>query len=108
VNLYHPKAKWIEMHEFPGGAAHEGLPAVKRAFSEILRTWSRYRLEVQEFIDAGDRVRVEAHEYGLGKHSSVEIDRVLFQILTVRDGCVVRIENYTLREQALEAVGLRQ
>jgi ketosteroid isomerase-like protein len=59
------------------------------------------------FIDAGDHVVVTVHESGRGQGSGIEIDGRYFNVLTVRNGKIVRKVKFTQHSDALEAAGLR-
>jgi ketosteroid isomerase-like protein len=63
---------------------------------------------VEEMIDAGDRVIACHRMRGKGRESGVEIDTRLVQVVTVRGGKQVRIDDYWTRDEALEAVGLSE
>ena len=61
----------------------------------------------QEYIDAGDRVATRLRHYGRGKGSGVEIDEELYhQVVTFRDGRMVRIEYFAEWSEALAAAGV--
>jgi ketosteroid isomerase-like protein len=63
----------------------------------------------QEFIDGGDRVVVIGRLVARGKGSGIEIDQPDHQILTVREGRIVRLAyGYTDRAEVLKAAGLRE
>ena len=65
-----------------------------------------FRNEAEEFIDAGDRVVVYVHLRGLLKGSPFEVESKRADVYTFLDGKIIRIENYSDRGEALEAVGL--
>ena len=68
--------------------------------------WDDYELRTEEFIDAGDRVVVTIHVKARGTASGIEVDARSHQVHTVRDGRLVRMDEYLVREEALEAAGL--
>ena len=45
---------------------------------------------------------------GEGKDSDLRMNARFFDVFTLRDGLIVRIEEYTDRNQALEAAGLSE
>ena len=68
-----------------------------------------FRLEVEETIDAGDRVVVMAAVRGAGKDSGADVSTPTFPIIyTLRDHQVVRMEALPTRAEALAAVGLAE
>jgi ketosteroid isomerase-like protein len=62
----------------------------------------------EEFIGAGERVLVTAHHRGRGLGSGIEVDARFYLLYTLRDGKVVRQDEYAERAEALEAAGLRE
>jgi ketosteroid isomerase-like protein len=71
------------------------------AFDELTVT-------VEETIDAGDRVVVVAHHRGRGRRSGVEVDARYYEVYTVREGKVSRIDEFADRAEALQAAGLSE
>ena len=63
---------------------------------------------LDEVIGDGDRVFVAARFRASGRASGVEVDTRLYEVYTVRDGKVLRIDEYATRDEALEAAGLRE
>jgi ketosteroid isomerase-like protein len=80
---------------------------------EMRYNWERWasafdglRVTVEEIVDAGDRVVLVAHHQGRGRGSGIEVDARFYEVYTLRKGKVWRVDEYTEREQALEAAGL--
>jgi ketosteroid isomerase-like protein len=73
-----------------------------------LNDWEEIETVAEEFIDAGDHVVVTVHESGRGRGSGIEIDGRYFNVLTVRNGKIVRKVEFTQRSEALEAAGLSE
>jgi uncharacterized protein len=98
----------FELELMPEGEAFRGREGV----DEAMRTWREmfddWRFEIEEMIDAGDRVLVLGTEFGRGKGSGVEIEQPRFNVWWLRNGRVVRYRSYLDRDQALEAAGLRE
>src|SRR6266487_1248747 len=91
------------------GSRGPGLEGLVEAWREWLRPWETYWTEVEEFIDAGeDRVVVLVRDHGRPRGSDAEVENVGGSVWTLRDGKIARIEFYAKREEALEAVGLRE
>jgi ketosteroid isomerase-like protein len=64
-----------------------------------------YRLEIEESRDLGDRVLVVTNHRGSGRASGVPIFEQTAQVMTVRDGKIVRQDFFFSRDEALEAAG---
>jgi ketosteroid isomerase-like protein len=91
------------------GDSGRGPDQVKRFWEGIDETFEELRLEPQEFVDAGDQVATRLRHHGRGKESGLEIDEELYhQVVTFRDGRMVRIEYFAEWAEALEAAGLRE
>ena len=43
-----------------------------------------------------------------GRGSGIEVDGRLYDVFTLRDGKIVRMDQFTEQSEALEAVGLRE
>jgi ketosteroid isomerase-like protein len=70
--------------------------------------WDDYEVEAEEFIDAGARVVVTFHFKGRGKRSGIEVDARSYHVHALRDGKIVRMDEYTDRDEALEAAGISE
>jgi len=93
---------WVERTVF------RGPPAI-RAFLEQWRgAFSDYRYEVERYIDLGERVLALCSQSGVGPGSSGVAMMRLAQLATFKDGCILRLENYSDRQEALQAVGLSE
>jgi ketosteroid isomerase-like protein len=73
-------------------------------------TWAKdYRPSLEAAEDlGGDHVFAVLALVGKSKDSDVRMNARFFDVFTLRDGLIVRIEEYGDRNQALEAVGLSE
>jgi ketosteroid isomerase-like protein len=85
-----------------------GLDAMRDDFERWASAFEELEVSAEEFIDAGDRVLVTAYHRGRGRTSGIEVDARFYEVCTLRDGKVVRVDEYVERAEALEAVGLRE
>lgn len=93
----------------PYAGIYRGHEAVRGFMRHWLGTWADYEIEADEVIDAGDDlVVVVLTERGRGRGSGVRVQNQLAQVWTMRDGKAIRINRYSTRAEALEAVGLRE
>jgi ketosteroid isomerase-like protein len=90
------------------GAVTRGREAVTRALDVDSEIWAERRLELQEAIDAGDRVVALVHEYRRGKGSGVVVEADIALVYEFEEGKVVRIAPYMSQADALEAAGLSE
>ena len=66
------------------------------------------KVTIEEIIDAGDHAVVVAHHQGRGRASGVAVDARFYEVYTLREGKVWRVDEYTELAEALEAAGLRE
>ena len=105
VAAFDPEVEWV-LPERQSSDSGVGPAAVLRFWEEIEETFDDLQLRPQEHVDAGDRVATRLRHYGRAK-SGVEIDTELYhQVITFRDGTMVRIEYFATWPEALEAAGV--
>jgi ketosteroid isomerase-like protein len=83
---------------------HEGV----RAFLAELAEAAEFGAQATEFIDTADWVVVCLRLHGRGKASGAEFEEREVHASRLRDGKVVETHEYRTKEQALQAVGLRE
>jgi ketosteroid isomerase-like protein len=105
--LYEPNYE-VRLFSVGGPRRYVGREALREAWLDWLSPWESYRAEISEYIDAGDRVLVITDDYGRRAGMSAEVRIHAAAIWTLREGRVVAVDFYSDREQALEAVGLRE
>ena len=101
--------RWEALPGLPDAGLLEGRDAVIRHFQTV-REGIDWQVVAQEFIDAGDG-RVVVHQRGTAKGRATGIagSRDFFQVWEIGDGgLVVRVSEFYERQDALEAVGLRE
>jgi ketosteroid isomerase-like protein len=100
----HPEVEWSAPED---GTTYRGRDGVRERLQEWLESFDDYRYEIQRTIDCGnDDVLVEATEVGRGAASGAEVRQTNYELLTIRDGLIVRIREYYDESKALEAAGL--
>jgi len=92
--------------EFPDAGAYLGLEAVAGYTRGLLEAWTKFTLEAEEMIDAGDSVVAAVVQRGVGDSSGIETEIRYFQVWTFRGPTAIRLEGFRERGEALEAVGL--
>jgi len=65
------------------------------------------RMRPGETIDLGDRVLIQLKGVRLGRLGGRGFFPRLFQVVVVRNGMIVSMQDYPGREEALAAAGLR-
>jgi ketosteroid isomerase-like protein len=82
-----------------------GHDAVRANLAHWEGEWDDYEVIPEEFLDLGDRVVVTVRLRGRGHGSGVEIDARFYEIYTLREGKIIRMDEFTDRADALEAAG---
>ena len=80
----------------------QALPALR----EYAAAWDDWRMEPQEFIDAGEHVVTTVLDGGHLKATGVEVHNRFFNVLSFRAGKVTRWKTFVDKSQALEDAGL--
>jgi ketosteroid isomerase-like protein len=94
---------------YPDAAtSYRGLEGVHEWQRLMDETWVDWDFEAERFFDAGDEVAVFVRTSGTARQSGAPVEISVAHVLTVRDGRVTRTEVFLDRQEALEAVGLRE
>ena len=102
----HPDVEWSAPED---GRTYRGREGVRQRLEEWLESFDDYRYEIHRTVDCGgDEVLVEATEVGRGAISGAEVRSTHYELLTIRDGMIVRIREYYDEGNALEAAGLSE
>lgn len=107
--MFHPGAEWhtATNEGLAGGLeVHRGEAEIRRFFDEWTGSFARYEVGADEFLQAGSRVVVLCWQRAHLRGSQVPIELEWAQILSFRDGRIVRVDNYSERGRALAAAGL--
>jgi ketosteroid isomerase-like protein len=92
---------WNPIEESPT----QGHDEVRASLARWKGEWDDYQLAAEEFVDRGDRVVVTVRLGGRGRGSGVEIGARFYDVYTLRDGKIVRMDQFAERSEAFEAVG---
>ena len=91
------------------GETHRGYLETAKVWDDYLRWADDYRVDLQEVEDlGGDQVYAVIRLVGTAESGGAPMDARFFDLFTLRDGRIVRLEEYTDRDQALEAAGLSE
>jgi ketosteroid isomerase-like protein len=87
---------------------YHGIDGVMELFEMILETFEQVRQVPERFIDCGDQVLVFVRSEARGRTAGLDINEEWAHLTTVRDGKIVRVQQFRDRADALEAAGLRE
>jgi ketosteroid isomerase-like protein len=99
-----PDLVWNPIEELPT----QGHDAVRASLARWKAEWDDYKVIPEEFVDRGDHIVVTVRLQGRGRGSGVEIDARFYDVYTLRDAKIIRMDQFTNRSEALEAVHLRE
>jgi ketosteroid isomerase-like protein len=106
MEFCHPEVEWSAPED---GTTYRGRDGVRQRLEEWLESFDDYRFEVQRIVDCGDDdVLVVGREVGTGAMSGAEVHGVDYELLTIRNGLIVRIREFNDEGDALEAAGLSE
>jgi ketosteroid isomerase-like protein len=93
-----PNIEWVEANvpDLWFAGTHHGPHAVlKEVIEPTFEKLDAFRLQCDQFLDAGDRVVVTGHFLGRGKETGIELNACFAHIWTLRGDKAVRFEGYT-------------
>ena|SRR5437773_2567954 len=89
----------------PAGQNPRGPEGLTAMWREWLTPWRSYRVDVEEFIDAGDAIVVFVRVEARTERDDVLLEHSPAAIWRIREGKIAAIHFYLEREEALEAAG---
>jgi ketosteroid isomerase-like protein len=105
LGFTHPDIVWKTVF----GLVYKGQLDFANGVDQLLETTNDFWIEVQEVTDIrSDLVLAVVRSAMKGKDSDIEVNQTVFSLMTLRDGLIVRADEYLHREEALEAAGLRK
>jgi ketosteroid isomerase-like protein len=93
---------------WPEQQIYSGVEGAMQFNAEWADVWYGWELEVEDYLDAGERVVVIINQRGRSKATGIPVEMRFAQVWTLRDGRGVRMQLYASVEEALEAVGLSE
>lgn len=85
-----------------------GMPALERFLAEWVATFPEVMVRLEKAVGSGDKLVIFARQSGGGVGSGAPADMAFAQVMSFREGKVCDVRNYTDRQEAIEAVGLRE
>jgi ketosteroid isomerase-like protein len=106
--LYDPNIEWEDVSGLWGDwGTRRGFEEVRDAWATWFEAFDQVDFEIEDLVEAGDKVVAFIRTSGRGRGSGLAIDQRIPSVWTVRGGRVVRVRGYRDDADALEAVGLR-
>lgn len=108
LERFSPEIVWKEGEHFPYSDRNPyvGPQAVAEGvFMRLMTEWDGFAVQPERFHDAGDTVLVEGRYAGTYKATGRALDAQFAHVWDIRDGKVVRFQQYTDTEQAVAVTG---
>ena len=106
-DLFAPDFEWKQSPDAVEPGSHRGA-AIGTALRQLFEVWDGYRIEAEEYVDAGEAVVVVCRARGTARGSGMTLDQRVVLVWRARDGKLIGTEQFRNRTAALEAVGLRE
>ena len=100
--FYHPECEYHPIEEQDVVRGRDALVRWNRRWFEV---WDEFQAQIDEVIETPDAVVTGITVQGRGDNSGIEISQRLFHVSELRDGRILRMQEYVDRAQALEAAG---
>jgi ketosteroid isomerase-like protein len=105
-----PGIEWRTADDEPDVGTYRGIPGLRRFVASLSELWLdrfEHTTRFEEFIDRGDWVVVPWTGRLRGRGSGIEVEVSETYAVRLREGRIVRVEEYRTKEEALEAVQRR-
>jgi ketosteroid isomerase-like protein len=104
----HPEIEFHTYGRSPEAGVYRGKEAVREYNEGLFQRFESIRFELEELVDAGDRVVVVTTQHAKPKGSHQEMNVRVAEVWTIREGLLAERRSYSTRNEALEAAGLRE
>lgn len=105
LQLFDPAIEWVQNEGFPGGGRHVGAETVLRdVFARFRADWDTWQAVVDEWLDAGDTIIALGEYRGTYKATSRSTRAAFAHVYRLRDGRIVRFQQYTDTLKVAEAM----
>jgi ketosteroid isomerase-like protein len=98
-------AEWHEISTLPDAGVYRGRETIRRFLAGFMESWDELAQEIEDVVEAGDRVGLFIHLEARGRESGIAVDRRYAHVWTMRGGRGVRVDAYDDPAVAREALG---
>jgi len=109
LGAMHEQIEWNEAEHFtywPGGAFTGPQAVLAGVFARIAQDLDGFGIDIRRIVAAGDTVLVEARYKGTAKATGKTFDAQVAHVWDLRDGKIVRFQQYTDTWQFAQATGV--
>ena len=93
---------------WPDQQIYLGVEGATQFLTEWADAWEDWELEVEDYLDAGERVVVILRQRGSSKATGIPVDMRFAQVWTYQDGQAMRMQMYANPDEAIKAAGLSE
>ena len=93
---------------FLASTVYRGHDGVAAWYEETYEPWAELHAEPQRFIEAGESTVVVVALHARVPGGQVDVEGEIAQVVTVRDGRIVRLDGYEEPDDAFAAVGVSE
>ncbi|TMK70003.1 MAG: nuclear transport factor 2 family protein, partial [Actinobacteria bacterium] len=104
--LLDQQIEWVNPPDAIERGTRAGIDAFATALGAVSDTFAGVGVDIDEILDAGDRVVVLATLHGRGRGSGAEVERRQGYVWTLRDGKAIRFEWFNRPDDAMRAAGI--
>jgi ketosteroid isomerase-like protein len=105
LEIFDPEIEWIQNEGFPHGGRHVGAGTVlDEVFPRFGSEWEVWKAVPERWLDAGDAVVALGVYSGTHKTTGKSMRAAFAHVYWVRDGRIVRFEQYTDTLKIAEAM----
>lgn len=105
IELSDPEVTMVPVKALLEGGEYHGHEGVRQFLSDMDEDWQSRRIEVEEIRDAGEDAVLVLGTYNVTGRSGTEVSYPLAWHSRYRDGKLWRLQAYSDRDTAIEAVG---
>jgi ketosteroid isomerase-like protein len=91
----------LDATHMPDGQIFRGLDAVRAHVADWRSGWRDFQEEIEDVLEAGNRVVIFYCDRGIGRSSGVETEIRYASVWDVRDGKIARMKNFLNRDEAV-------
>jgi ketosteroid isomerase-like protein len=103
-SIYHPALVYHPRADEPDPSPHIGREAFERLALGFQEAFSTAKFDVEELIDAADRVIASTVMRGRGSVSGADVTDAYVFVYKLRDGLIVEGWEYRTRQEALDSL----
>jgi ketosteroid isomerase-like protein len=105
---FHPEIEFHTYAQSPEAGVYRGKEAVGRYNEKLFEQFESIHFDVEELVDAGDRVVVVSTQHAVPKGGEQQMKVQVVEVWVIRGGLLAERRSYSTKDEALEAAGLSE